>query len=54
MCFVSTFDNTAANPFNPVVPPVEVGLGWRSLDEMCQVHIEGVDYMEGDELITYE
>ena len=29
------FDNSASNPFNPSSPPIRVGEGWRTVDEMC-------------------
>jgi hypothetical protein len=29
------FDNSAANPHNPSVPPIRVTEGWRTTDEMC-------------------
>ena len=32
---VAHFDNSAANPRNPTSPPVGVGWGERTVDEMC-------------------
>ena len=29
------YDNSAENPFNPSSPPIQVGEGWRTTDEMC-------------------
>jgi hypothetical protein len=45
----STFDNTANNPFNPVIPPMNVNRGYHSIDEMFQIAIEYVHYQPGDE-----
>lgn len=35
-----TFDNSDANPRNPDRPPVPVGWGWRSSDEMADLWIQ--------------
>ena len=32
---VAHFDNTAANPANPHTPPIPVGWGDKTTDEMC-------------------
>ncbi|MBC8143711.1 MAG: c-type cytochrome [Armatimonadetes bacterium] len=32
---VATYDNTADNPFQPSQPPIEVGFGEETTDEMC-------------------
>lgn len=37
---VYTFDNSAANPFNPSNPPVDVSGGWSSTDEMAEAMIQ--------------
>ena len=34
---VATYDNSAANPWNPNSPPLPVGWGERTTDEMCLV-----------------
>jgi hypothetical protein len=47
----ATYDNTSANPANPNNPAKEVGYGWNSTDEMCNLIIYYVDYREGDEQI---
>lgn len=47
----ATYDNTAANPANPNNPVKEVGYGWNSTDEMCNLVIYYVDYRNGDEEI---
>ncbi len=44
-----TFDNRASNPFNPVLPPVDVRWGSSSLDEMLILGLEYLDYKTGDE-----
>jgi len=43
-----TFDNSAANPRNPDRPPIVVGWGWRSRDEMADVWIQVSSHSEGD------
>lgn len=48
------FDNTAENPSNPVMPPVEAQFGFGSLDEMLEVSIEYLPYQQGDENISLE
>ena len=30
-----SFDNSPENPFNQSDPPIRVGEGWRTTDEMC-------------------
>jgi hypothetical protein len=47
----ATYDNTSANPANPNIPAKNVGYGWNSTDEMCNLILYYVDYKEGDELI---
>lgn len=47
------FDNTSENPMNPNHPPKNIGYGWNSTDEMCNLVIYYLDYQEGDELIDY-
>jgi hypothetical protein len=47
----ATYDNTAANPANPNKPVKDVGYGWNTTDEMCNLIIYYVDSREGDELV---
>ena len=47
----ATYDNTSDNPANPNQPCKDVGYGWNSTDEMCNLIIYYVDYQEGDENI---
>jgi len=47
------FDNTTENPMNPNQPAKDIGYGWNSTDEMCDLVIYFLDYKEGDELIEY-
>ncbi|GIL22378.1 MAG: hypothetical protein BroJett042_08910 [Bacteroidota bacterium] len=47
------YDNTSENPMNPNTPPKDIGYGWNSTDEMCNLVIYYLDYEPGDELIDY-
>lgn len=47
------FDNTSENPMNPNNPPRDIGYGWNSTDEMCDLVIYYLDYETGDEDIDY-
>jgi hypothetical protein len=47
------FDNTADNPDNPTSPPKDVGFGWNTTDEMCNLVMYFLEYQEGDEEIEY-
>ncbi|MCW3125129.1 MAG: hypothetical protein JWO03_787 [Bacteroidetes bacterium] len=47
------FDNTAANPRNPHLPPQFVKQGLKSSDEMINLNLDVVDYRNGDELMNY-
>lgn len=47
------FDNTSENPMNPNNPPKDIGYGWNSTDEMCDLVIYFLDYESGDETINY-
>ncbi len=47
------FDNTSENPANPNNPAKDIGYGWNSTSEMCNLVIYFVDYKEGDESIEY-
>lgn len=42
------FDNSEANPRNPVRPPARVAWGWRSSDEMADVWIQLLTRSEAD------
>ena len=46
----ATYDNTVGNPANPVLPPVDVGYGLGSLNEMCEMAIEYVRFRKGLDL----
>ena len=48
------YDNTLANPFNPSFPPVDVGWGEKTKDEMFFLPFTYVDYQAGDELVSLE
>ncbi|MEM1448804.1 MAG: redoxin domain-containing protein [Planctomycetota bacterium] len=37
-----SFDNSADNPDNPSSPPIRVGEGWRTVDEMCLLYLDFV------------
>lgn len=47
------FDNTSENPVNPNQPAKDIGYGWNSTDEMCDLVMYFLDYQEGDEQIEY-
>jgi hypothetical protein len=47
------YDNTSENPANPNHPAKDIGYGWNSTDEMCNLVIYYLDYKEGDETIEY-
>lgn len=47
------YDNTSENPANPNNPVRDIGYGWNSTDEMCNLVIYYLDYEEGDEAIEY-
>ncbi len=47
----ATYDNTDTNPANPNHPAKDVGYGWNSTDEMCNLVIYYVDYKNGDDEI---
>lgn len=48
----ATYDNRAENPANPNHPPRDVGYGWNSTDEMCNLIFYYLDYRAGDEHIS--
>lgn len=47
------YDNTSDNKANPFSPPRNIGYGWSSTSEMCNLIIYYLDYKEGDEEIDY-
>lgn len=47
------YDNTSDNKANPFSPPRNIGYGWSSTSEMCNLIIYYLDYKEGDEEIEY-
>jgi hypothetical protein len=47
------FDNTSENPMNPNQPARDIGYGWNSTDEMCDLVIYYLDYQKGDEQVEY-
>jgi len=47
------YDNTSENPVNPNQPAKDIGYGWNSTDEMCDLVIYYLDYQDGDEHIEY-
>jgi len=47
------FDNTSENPMNPNQPAKDIGYGWNSTDEMCDLVIYYLDYQDGDENMEY-
>jgi hypothetical protein len=47
----AAYDNTEDNKANPNHPPKDVGYGWNSTDEMCNLIIYYLDYQDGDERI---
>ncbi len=49
-----TYDNTTANPVNPNVPPLDVGYGWRTVDEMMNLIFYYTEYQPGDENLVLE
>lgn len=44
-----TFNNTSDNPHNPNDPPIDVGAGLNTTDEMFLVYFHYLPYEEGDE-----
>jgi hypothetical protein len=47
------YDNSSNNKANPFVPARNIGYGWGSTSEMCNLIIYYLDYREGDEEIDY-
>ncbi len=48
------FDNTSGNPHNPSDPPVDVGPGFNTTDEMFLVYFHIMGYEEGDEFVNLD
>ncbi|MDB4456864.1 hypothetical protein N9019_00745 [Akkermansiaceae bacterium] len=48
------YDNTLVNPYNPSFPPVDVGWGEKTKDEMFFLPFTYVDYQAGDEFVSLE
>lgn len=50
----AVFDNTEGNPHNPESPPVDVGPGFNTTDEMFLVYFHIMGYEEGDEFVNVD
>lgn len=48
------YDNTSANPYNPYFPPVDIGAGESTTDEMMLVYFAFLNYLPGDENIILD
>jgi hypothetical protein len=48
------FNNTSSNPHNPNDPPISVGPGLNTSDEMFLIYFHYLAYQEGDELLDME
>lgn len=48
------YDNTSANPYNPNVPPINVGAGLNTADEMFLIYYHYMLYQAGDENINVD
>ncbi len=48
------YDNTVNNPHNPNNPPITVGPGLNTSDEMFLIYFQYLPYQQGDELIDLE
>ncbi len=48
----AVYNNTSENELNPSNPPVHVGYGWGTKDEMMNLIFEFLDYEEGDETLN--
>jgi hypothetical protein len=48
------FDNTSGNPHNPSDPPIDVGPGFNTTDEMFLVYFHIMGYEEGDEFVNLD
>ena len=47
----ASYDNSAQNPENPNIPPMDIGYGWGTKDEMMNLVLYYLDYKKGDENI---
>ncbi len=50
----AVYDNTTNNPFNPNSPPLGMGFGLNTTDEMFLVYFQYMPYQTGDELINVD
>jgi len=50
----AVYDNTTNNPFNPNTPPINVGFGLNTTDEMFFVTFQYMAYQAGDEFINVD
>ena len=50
----ATFDNTSGNIHNPNSPPINVGPGLNTNDEMCLTYMHYMLYQTGDELYNID
>lgn len=48
------YDNTPGNPHNPNDPPIEIGPGFNTTDEMFLVYFHIMEYWEGDEFVNVD
>ena len=48
------YDNTPGNPHNPNDPPIEVGPGLNTTDEMFLVYFHIMEYWPGDEYVNVD
>jgi hypothetical protein len=48
------YDNTPGNPHNPHDPPIEVGPGLNTTDEMFLVYFHIMEYWPGDEFVNVD
>ncbi len=48
------YDNTLGNPHNPSDPPIDVGPGFNTTDEMFLVYFHVMAYEPGDELVNLD
>jgi hypothetical protein len=50
----ATYDNTENNPYNPNIPPMNIGYGESSTTEMFKYFMNLLTYMPGDENIVLD
>jgi hypothetical protein len=48
------YDNTVGNPHNPYDPPIEIGPGFNTTDEMFLVYFHVMEYWDGDEFVNVD